>query len=186
MILEFPNFVSEKQLQEIKGHINLHNNLITKNKLASYRDGKTLEISEEAKNNAGLKKLDSLLFSIFSKINDEAISRRYKPLSNYGQGDTGYEYHKYGPKEIAHPHGDGEITPDNLIRFASVVLHLNTIEDGGELVFPNQNVSVKTEAGKIVVFPPYNMFEHYTTPSSQEREIIVTWLIYNGVKVQFL
>ena len=99
--------------------------------------------------------------------------------------DSGYEYHIYDSQEICNYHGDGEFDHNGSeirIRYASVTLHLNTIKEGGELIFPNQNKKVKTEAGKIVIFPPYNMFGHYTTPSEEPREIIVTWFLYRGIK----
>jgi hypothetical protein len=86
---------------------------------------------------------------------------------------------------VCHTHSDGEAV-SGLLRYASVVMHLNTIEEGGELVFPNQNKSVKTEEGKVVIFPPYGMFEHYSTPADVAREVIVTWFVYNNVRVEVL
>jgi hypothetical protein len=71
-----------------------------------------------------------------------------------------------------------------MLRYASVVLHLNSIEVGGDLVFSNQNKTIKTEAGKVVIFPPYGMFEHYSTSADVPREVIVTWFVYNNVRVQ--
>jgi hypothetical protein len=70
-----------------------------------------------------------------------------------------------------------------LLRYASVILHLNTVREGGELVFPEQNVKIQTEEGKLVVFPPYGMYGHYTTPSNETREVIVSWFVYNGINV---
>jgi hypothetical protein len=72
------------------------------------------------------------------------------------------------------------------LRYASVTLHLNTVHEGGELVFPAQNKKVKTEEGKIVIFPPYGMFGHYTTPSEEPREVVVTWFIYANMVVRRL
>ena len=102
----------------------------------------------------------------------------------------GYEYHIYNPNDICRYHSDGELQdnskPHTLLRYASVVLHLNTVTEGGELVFPNQNKSIKTEEGKLVIFPPYGMFAHYTTPSNQKREVLVSWLVYDGLIVNNL
>jgi len=57
------------------------------------------------------------------------------------------------------------------------------VHEGGELVFPVQNKKIKTEVGKIVVFPPYGMYQHYTTPSDEPREVIVSWFVYNNLTV---
>jgi predicted 2-oxoglutarate/Fe(II)-dependent dioxygenase YbiX len=149
---------------------------------AQNRDGKTVHISEIDE----LKELDIELTKLFSEIQTNILSHRYKV--NRKTGDTGYEYHTYYPGDICHVHGDGEISglqnnKPSLLRYASVVLHLNTIDQGGELVFPAQNQKIKTEAGKIVIFPPYHMFQHYTTPSTETREVVVTWFVYSGINV---
>jgi hypothetical protein len=95
--------------------------------------------------------------------------------------------HIYNPNDICRYHVDGELhditKQQTLLRYASVVIHLNTVTEGGELVFPNQNKSIKTEEGKLVVFPPYGMYGHYTTPSNQVREVIVSWFVYDGLTV---
>ena len=105
---------------------------------------------------------------------------RFAPM--YKSCDTGYDYHVYNPNDICNIHSDGEILK-NKLRYASVVLHLNTVEDGGELIFPNHNKKIKTEEGKVVIFPPSSSFLHYTTPSNTPREVIVSWFCYANVKV---
>jgi hypothetical protein len=57
------------------------------------------------------------------------------------------------------------------------------VHEGGELIFPEQNKSIKTEEGKLVIFPPYGMYGHYTTPSNEPREVIVAWFVYDGINV---
>jgi hypothetical protein len=144
------------------------------------RDGKTVGISTEPE----LKEIDRYLHALFVKVQEDIVAKRYKP--EYPSGDSGYAYHLYRPGDICHYHKDGEFSdptqPETLLRYASVTLHLNTVKEGGELVFPAQNKKVKTEAGKIVIFPPYGMFGHYTTPSEEPREVVVTWFVYQGVK----
>jgi hypothetical protein len=63
----------------------------------------------------------------------------------------------------------------------SVVLHLNTPKDGGDLVFPAFNKTIKTEAKKLVLFPPYNYVKHYTTESTTNRDVIVSWFVYKNI-----
>ena len=178
MIIELPNYVDLETIAEIKAAINPHIN--SNKKTTYYRDGNTVNIGEVPE----LKDVDNKLQTIFTKLQKDVIQHRYRP--QYSSGDTGYEYHIYNPGEVCHYHSDGEFssTAENkvhsLIRYASVVLHLNTVHEGGEIVFPDQGKTVKTEAGKIVIFPPYGMFGHYTTPSKEPREVIVTWYVYAG------
>jgi predicted 2-oxoglutarate/Fe(II)-dependent dioxygenase YbiX len=180
MIIELPNYVDCETIKAIKESVVP---FLTSSKSNGYnRDGTTVNISEIPE----LKEVDNRLTSIFADVQNNILLHRYKP--SFNSGDSGYEYHLYRPNNVCHIHADGELNfsaglNTSLLRYASVVLHLNTIKDGGELVFPTQNQKVKTEAGKIVIFPPYNMFQHYTTPSEEPREIIVTWFVYNGINV---
>jgi len=183
VIIELPEYVDKDTTKKIR---ELASSYLTNHgeyKYGTYRDGKSVFITQLAAQYPELKELDAILHGIFSNVQDSLLKRRYKP--QHGSGDSGYEYHRYAPGDVCHPHSDGETT-NGLLRYASVVIHLNTIEEGGELVFPNQNKSVKTEEGKVVIFPPYGMFEHYSTPANVAREVIVTWFVYNNVRVEVL
>jgi hypothetical protein len=179
MIIELPNYVNEETVQKIKA---LSSSYLDHGEYRynSYRDGKTVFITNLARQYGELKELDEILHGIFTGLQSTLLVRRFSPI--YSSGDSGYQYHKYDPGNICHHHSDGEVD-NGLLRYASVVMHLNTIEDGGELVFPNQNKTVKTESGKIVVFPPYGIFGHYSTPATVPREVIVTWFVYNNIRV---
>jgi len=180
MIIELPNYVDEATVQKIRALCSSH---LAKGvyKYGTYRDGKTVSITNLAEQHNDLKELDKILHGIFNELQSSFLVRRFKP--KYDSGDSGYEYHCYAPGEICHSHSDGEVS-NGLLRYASVVLHLNSIEVGGDLVFSNQNKTIKTEAGKVVIFPPYGMFEHYSTSADVPREVIVTWFVYNNVRVQ--
>jgi predicted 2-oxoglutarate/Fe(II)-dependent dioxygenase YbiX len=179
MIIEIPNAIGAEDVRRIRGSVQP---FLSQTSTTAYnRDGKTVVISKTPE----LGGIDKYLNDLFSEVQRSVLQQRYKPV--LPSGDSGYEYHLYRPGDICHPHADGELSdptePETTIRYASVTLHLNTVKEGGELVFPAQNKKVKTEAGKIVVFPPYGMFGHYTTPSEEPREVIVTWFIYQGIKV---
>ena len=181
MIIELPNYIDSETIAEIS---NLAKPFLPKSKQHTYnRDGYTVNIT---KNNE-LQELDGKINNIFLKLQRDIIAQRYKPAFR-SSGSSDFEYHLYQPGDICRCHADGEvpmISEQNysLIRYASVVVHLNTVHEGGELVFPNQNIKVKTEAGKVVIFPPYGFYEHYTTPSNESREVLVTWFVYNGINV---
>lgn len=185
MIIELPNYVAPEYLAKIRDSVRpfIDDKQYRSNKypfFPSNRDGKTVNISEEPV----LKETDELLADIFRTVQQNVVANRFKP-GNFQSGDSGYEYHLYNPGEFCHYHSDGEFSGDlsgsTLVRYAAVVLHMNTVVNGGETIFPSQNKAVKTEAGKIVVWPPYGMFGHYTTPSEEPREVIVTWFVYTGI-----
>lgn len=183
MIIELPEYVDKDTTKRIRELASSYLSNHGEYKYGTYRDGKSVFITNLADQYSELKELDTVLHDIFNGVQNSLLKRRYKPQRH--SGDSGYEYHRYAPGDVCHPHSDGEIS-SGLLRYASVVIHLNTIDEGGELVFPNQNKSVKTEEGKVVIFPPYGMFEHYSTPADVAREVIVTWFVYNDVRVEAL
>ena len=149
MILEFPNYLNAETIKEIREAVQP---FISNKKETTYnRDGNTVFISEIPK----LKDLDNKLHEVFIKIQSDIVQYRYQP--KFQSADAGYEYHVYHPNDICHYHSDGEVADirgnKTLLRYASVILHLNTVHDGGELIFPEQNKSIKTEEGKLVIFP---------------------------------
>jgi hypothetical protein len=179
LILEFPNYLSAETVKEIRDAVRPF--ISNKKETAYNRDGNTVSITKIPE----LKDLDNKLHEIFIKVQGSIIQNRYKPQAL--SADSGYEYHLYNPNDICHYHSDGELADikgnKTLLRYASVILHLNTVHNGGELIFPEQNKSIKTEEGKLVIFPPYGMYGHYTTPSNEPREVIVTWFVYDGINV---
>ena len=179
MILEFPNYVSDKDIDTILSAVHPH---VENGQTHVYnRDGKTVNITKTEE----LKEVDILLQDIFADLSKSLVTQRYRPIRS--SADQDYEYHRYDKEQICHYHTDGEFSGDVnqgcLLRYASVILHLNTVKEGGELIFPAQNKAIKTEKGKIVVFPPYATYGHYTTPSPEVREVIVTWFVYSDVIV---
>jgi hypothetical protein len=178
MILEYKKYVSDETVEEIQQKVKT---FINPEKETAYnRDGLTVCITELAKSSELLRELDQKLSSIFSSLSLNIISGRFKP--QFGSADSGYEYHLYRTGDICHYHSDGEVS-NGLLRYASVILFLTDNNDG-ELVFPAQNIEIKPEKGKIVVFPPYGIFSHYAKPSIKDREILMTWFVYNGVEVR--
>ena len=183
MIIEIKNALTKEQCSYIRDAVRPFT--LNAEQSTFNRDGKTVNITRTPE----LKEVDDFLAKLFERVRRNVIQHRYKPPSEGGSGDSGYEYHSYGPQEVCHFHSDHEFhdsAEETLLRYASVTVHLNTVSEGGEIVFPSQNKTIKTEEGKILVFPPYGMFGHYTTPSEEPREVIVTWFVYKDIFVKRL
>ena len=137
LIQEISNFVTDDELlflntscqQYLSSNSIEFNNVIDGfGNCKQNREGQTFSISSIGV----LKELDDI---IFKKLNSdklkETISNFFNPNLIFGYGDSGYEFHRYHPGQICKVHSDGEfvVYKDNsksLLRFASVVLHLNT------------------------------------------------------------
>jgi predicted 2-oxoglutarate/Fe(II)-dependent dioxygenase YbiX len=177
MIIEFDDYVDRETLEFI--HNSIDSRIATYGEVNDYhRAGVTVSVGKVTE----LQTVNQKLTEIFKRAKRDI--RQYYKNSYIGTGDTGYEFHRYYPGDICKEHSDSEIVAGiPTLRYASAVLHLNTVAEGGELVFPAQEKTVKTQAGKMVIFPPYGMFSHYTTPAKVVRDVIVTWFIYDGLSV---
>jgi hypothetical protein len=90
-----------------------------------------------------------------------------------------YNLIRYKPGQAFHGvHSDyspypGQGSPG---RHLSCVIFLNTIEDGGELEFPQQNLFVHPEEGTAIIFPSGWTHAHHTLPAATEtRYVIQLW-----------
>jgi hypothetical protein len=81
----------------------------------------------------------------------------------------------HGPTRI---HEDGALN-DGMVRIASVIIALNGDYEGGEIVFPEQDVKIKLKAGQALFFPPYWSHPHKTLElHGTYRYTMNTWLCY--------
>lgn len=183
MIYSLQNVIPKDLIAKIKSSVTDELLCRAATPLGAYnRAGKTINISDTSE----LAALDLDLCNFISKISNEFVSFRYRPQST--TGDSGYEFHRYEPEDMCSVHGDGEFVftdgkDSSLLRYATIVLHLNTVKNGGKTVFPNQNQSFDTIEGQVLVFPPYHAYQHYVTPSTERRDIVMTWLVYSDITV---
>lgn len=64
-------------------------------------------------------------------------------------------------------------------RFAVCFWYLNDVEEGGETVFPKLRIRVRPRQGRLVMFPPFWMFEHAgLAPRSNPKYIISTYFLF--------
>jgi len=123
------------------------------------------------------KDLDSELFrSLGNAIKD---FREMYPFFKGAFKDNGYAIQRTNAGEFYHWHIDGgshEFADRQLV----AVWYLNDVEGpGGETEFSYQQVKVKPEAGKLVLFPPFWTHEHRgVTLEKGVKYIATTWVVF--------
>jgi hypothetical protein len=64
-------------------------------------------------------------------------------------------------------------------RYFVLIWYLNDVIEGGETVFPQLDIRIAARQGRLLVFPPYWMFQHAGLPPlSGEKYILSTYLLF--------
>jgi len=120
------------------------------------------------------------------KVHEDSFKAIYPHVEDYGQYwgvvmryYEVFNYVKYegtGKHFAVHAdHGPAYVTT------VSAVAYLNNNYDGGELIFPRFNLSIKPEPGDLVVFPSTFIYEHSSEPIiSGDKYSIVVMTDYNN------
>jgi prolyl 4-hydroxylase len=75
------------------------------------------------------------------------------------------------------PHFDSMDYTSN--RYLVFIWYLNDVAEGGETAFPDLDLRVSAKAGRLLMFPPYWMFQHAgLPPKSGDKYIISTYLLF--------
>jgi len=91
----------------------------------------------------------------------DLILKRYRP-----NGEERFEPHFDSINEVCN-------------RYLVLLWYLNDVEQGGETSFPQMGVKVQARAGRLLMFPPYWMYQHEgLPPQSGEKYIISTYLLF--------
>lgn len=65
-------------------------------------------------------------------------------------------------------------------RYLVLLWYLNDVQDGGQTRFPQLGIDVAARAGRLLVFPPYWMYQHEgVPPKSQDKYILSTYLLFD-------
>lgn len=94
--------------------------------------------------------------------------------------DMGYQIQRYNPGEFYHWHIDGgshQFADRQLV----ALWYLNDVPEGagGRTQFIYQDVSVRPEAGKMILFPPFWTHEHRSeTLLEGVKYIATTWVVF--------
>ncbi|MEK7758766.1 MAG: 2OG-Fe(II) oxygenase [Pseudomonadota bacterium] len=105
------------------------------------------------------KDIDAILMQSLSK-HFSAIAQMFPFFAANRFKDLGYNLQRYREGEYYHWHvdgGPGEFSQRQLV----AIWYLNNVPGpGGETEFPLQEILVKPEAGKLVLFPPFWTHPH--------------------------
>ena len=64
-------------------------------------------------------------------------------------------------------------------RYLVLLWYLNDVAEGGETRFPQLGLSVRPAAGRLLMFPPYWMYQHEgVAPVSGDKYILSTYLLF--------
>jgi prolyl 4-hydroxylase len=91
----------------------------------------------------------------------ELVMKRYMPT-----GDEGFQLHFDALGEKAN-------------RYLVFLWYLNDVTEGGQTEFPELNISIQAKAGRLLIFPPYWMFQHIGQPPiSSDKYILSTYFLF--------
>jgi hypothetical protein len=111
-----------------------------------------------------------------------AALREFREAFPYFKGpfkDLGYQVQRYLPGEYYHWHIDGgshQFSQRQLV----VIWYLNDVPGpGGETEFLYQDVRIRPEQGKMVLFPPFWTHEHRAVELREgAKYIATTWVVF--------
>ncbi len=91
--------------------------------------------------------------------------------------DDGYSLLRYDVGHFYSEHVDYVLSTDATpYRTLSVLVYLNDNYKGGEIVFRRQGITIKPEAGSVVVFPSTCTHPHEALKVTEgEKYVVVTW-----------
>lgn len=91
----------------------------------------------------------------------ELVMKRYRPA-----GDEGFQLHFDSIGEKAN-------------RYLVFLWYLNDVPEGGGTHFPELDITVQAKAGRLVIFPPYWMYQHIGQPPiSNDKYILSTYFLF--------
>jgi hypothetical protein len=129
---------------------------------------------------------DPLTLGFFRKLIDEGLARYNAELglgipvpNSSTSADLVMKRYRPSTGERFQLHFD---SVDHLAnRFLVFLWYLNDVEHGGATRFPDLGLEVAARAGRLLVFPPYWMFQHEgLPPESGDKYILSTYLLFTS------
>jgi len=92
----------------------------------------------------------------------DLVFKRYRPAAG-----EGFQLHFDAINHVAN-------------RYLVLLWYLNDIERGGETRFPQLDLAVAARRGRLLMFPPYWMYQHEgVAPESGDKSILSTYLLFD-------
>ena len=97
-----------------------------------------------------------------SPLTTDLVMKRYRP-----GGSERFQLHYDSIYHVAN-------------RYLVLLWYLNDVASGGETRFPALDVEVRPRAGRLLMFPPYWMYQHEgCAPVSNDKYILSTYLLFD-------
>ncbi len=91
--------------------------------------------------------------------------------------DLRIKRYRMGCDEKFQPHFDA--VDEKMNRYMVFLWYLNDVEEGGETIFCDLGIKVVPRTGRLLMFPPYWMFQHAAPPPvSNDKYIISTYMLF--------
>jgi prolyl 4-hydroxylase len=127
---------------------------------------------------------DAHFLGMFRKYIDQALERYNRdvglPIAIPNTpliADLMMKRYRPGENEAFQLHFDAIHFHSN--RYLVMLWYLNGVEQGGETSFPQLEFAVKPETGRLLMFPPYWMYQHQGLPPiSGDKYILSTYLLF--------
>lgn len=69
---------------------------------------------------------------------------------------------------------------NNLSSSITIIWHLNSIEEDGELEFLFQGIRIRPQQEEVVIFPSYYTHSHKLNPATEEKTFLITTFYLGG------
>jgi len=143
-----------------------------------YRDCFDLKVAESAVSmlTSQHQEFKDMFFQIKTRLDDclNDYQKRYNVEMNYMEA---INFVKYGPGQHFQVHADHGFS---YVCTISSVMYLNDEYEGGELYFPNFDLTIKPDYGDIILFPSTFVYAHSSLPvKSGTKYAAVTMFDYN-------
>lgn len=127
---------------------------------------------------------DAGFLGMFRRLIDRALERYNRdielaiPIPNSpATSDLTLKRYRPGEQEQFQLHFDSINHVAN--RYLVLLWYLNDVEQGGETRFPQLDVTVQARTGRLLMFPPYWMYQHEGLPPiSGDKYIVSTYLLF--------
>ncbi|WP_297926063.1 2OG-Fe(II) oxygenase [Metallibacterium sp.] len=118
----------------------------------------------------------SLIDKYLSEYNNRLKLTRSVPLRPRYE-DLRMKKYSVAANDKFQPHFDS--TDIHPLRYLVFLWYLNNVADGGETEFCDLGIRVQARAGRLLMFPPYWMYQHAGLPPlSNDKYILSTYLLF--------